>query len=464
MSDLWRLSASELAKGIREKKYSSEEATRSALSRMAEANPAINAVTQDLSEGALEDAKAADAALQRGDDIGPLHGVPITIKENVDQKGWSNTNGIPALDAIIAQSDSPVVDNLRKAGSVIIGRTNVPEFSLRWFSTNPLRGQTLNPWNKDITPGGSSGGAASSLASGIGALAHGNDIGGSLRYPAYSCGIVALRPSLGRIPSYNASAPGDRLIAMTLMAVQGPMARTVADVRLGLEVMSEGSADDPWWAPAPVLNSNKPVKVAVSSWPNASDCAPSVQAALKTTADALQAAGYEVEQVDPPVTEEVMLNWQALITTEIRLSLMDVARQVGSPDINKFLNRVLELTPELDLAGYAQALAMRTGLIRAWQNFMKEYPLVVLPVSKAAPFAQDADLDEARVPSMLLEQAPLYAMNLLGLPSIALPTGLVDGLPTGVQIVGRKFHEADCLDAAEVVEAEVGMVVNRLWG
>lgn len=463
MTDLWRLSARELAAGIRAKEFSSEEATRSALARMAAANPAINAVTQDLSESALEDAKAADAALQRGDDVGSLHGVPITIKENVDQKGWSNTNGIPALDAVIAQTDSPVVANLKKAGGVVIGRTNVPEFSLRWFSTNPLRGRTLNPWNEGITPGGSSGGAASSLAMGIGALAHGNDIGGSLRYPAYSCGIVALRPSLGRIPSYNASTPGDRLIAMTLMAVQGPMARTVADVRLGLDVMSQGSAEDPWWAPAPLLKSDQPIKVAVSSWPNTSDCAPSVQAALKTTADALQAAGYVVEQVDPPVTEEVMLNWQALITAEIRLSLMDVARQVGSPDINKFLDRVLELSPELDLPGYAQALATRTGLIRAWQNFMEQYPLVVLPVSRAAPFPQDADLDDARVPSMLLEQAPLYAMNLLGLPSIALPTGTVDGLPTGVQIVGRKFHEADCLAAAEAVEAEVGMVANRLW-
>ncbi len=204
--DLWRWDAVELAAAIRTRKVSSREAVQSVLERLEAVNPAINAVTVVLGDPALADADAADAAVKRGEAVGMLHGVPVTIKENIDQTGQATTNGIVTFKDVIARSDSPPVANWKRAGAVIVGRTNTPAFSLRWHTDNALRGRTFNPWARERTPGGSSGGAASALASGIAPLAHGNDLGGSVRYPAYCCGVAGIRPTLGRVPPYNPTA------------------------------------------------------------------------------------------------------------------------------------------------------------------------------------------------------------------------------------------------------------------
>ena len=180
---------------------------------MDEVNEKVNAVVVDLREEALIKAKQIDEKIQRNEDVGILSGVPITIKENVDVKGQSTTNGLKAVVDVIAENNSPVVQNLINAGGIIIGRTNTPEISYRWFTDNPLRGLTKNPWSEKITPGGSSGGAASSVALGIGDIAHGNDVGGSIRYPAYACGVTGIKPSFGRVPAYNASAKQERTLA-----------------------------------------------------------------------------------------------------------------------------------------------------------------------------------------------------------------------------------------------------------
>ena len=183
--ELWRLGAVDIALGVRDSRFSCVQVMEAQIGRLHEANPRVNAVTVDLSEAALEAAHNADAAVQSGHSLEPLHGVPVTIKENVDQAGLATTNGVAAFTEVLATENAPVVDNLVKAGAIIIGRTNTPEFSLRWFTDNPLRGRTLNPWDDTRTPGGSSGGAAAGAALGLGAIAHGNDLGGSLRYPAY---------------------------------------------------------------------------------------------------------------------------------------------------------------------------------------------------------------------------------------------------------------------------------------
>ncbi|MEM8689678.1 MAG: amidase family protein, partial [Pseudomonadota bacterium] len=217
MSELWRLSAVDLAGVIRSGQASAREATESALRRLAEANPAVNAVVDEMPDEALASADAIDAALAKGNPVGPLAGVPVTIKVNVDQKGYATTNGLRIQKNLIAEEDNPVVANMRKAGGIIIGRTNTPAFSLHWFTRNSLHGHTLNPHNPTLTPGGSSGGAAAATAVGIGTIGHGTDIAGSVRYPAYACGIHGLRPTLGRIPAVNFSAP-DRLIGGQIMA------------------------------------------------------------------------------------------------------------------------------------------------------------------------------------------------------------------------------------------------------
>lgn len=239
MTDLWKMSATEIADAVRSKQLSAAEVTHAHLERIGSINSSINAVVQEFPNEALASAKAVDEAISQGKDPGVLCGVPVTIKVNVDQTGQATTNGLGLQRNLIAQSDSPVVSNIRAAGGIIVGRTNTPAFSLRWFTKNDLHGQTLNPRNLSITPGGSSGGAAAAVASGMCALGHGTDIAGSIRYPAFACGLHGLRPTLGRIAAYNASGK-DRHIGAQLMAVSGPICRTISDIKIGLEAMSVG--------------------------------------------------------------------------------------------------------------------------------------------------------------------------------------------------------------------------------
>src|SRR6195952_6074388 len=232
MGDLWRLPAADIAALIKSKKVSAKEAASSALSRLDAVNPAINAVVDHRPEEVMAQAAGIDEAIARNEIVGALAGVPVTVKVNIDQQGFATTNGLKLQRDAIAKTNSPVIDNLRKAGAVILGRTNCPAFSYRWFPTNLSHGDTKTPRDPSITPGGSSGGAGAAVAAGIGHLAHGTDIAGSIRYPAYACGVHGLRPSLGRVPAWNPSGP-ERSIGAQLMAVSGPLARTIADLRLG---------------------------------------------------------------------------------------------------------------------------------------------------------------------------------------------------------------------------------------
>jgi amidase len=220
MTELWQLDATELARLIRTGRASSVDAVDSVLKRLHKVNPAINAVVKVFEAEARASAETADAARARGHAPGPLHGVPVTIKINVDLAGTATDNGVVALKDFVTQEDSPVVANLKHAGAIIIGRTNAPAFSMRLYTDNGLHGRTLNPLDPTVTPGGSSGGAGASVAVGIAPIGHGNDIGGSVRIPAYCNGIVGLRPGLGRVPGFNPSSAGaGRGIGAMLMAV-----------------------------------------------------------------------------------------------------------------------------------------------------------------------------------------------------------------------------------------------------
>jgi amidase len=222
MSDeLWRWDTVRLAHAIRTRLVSSKEAVAACLGRLESINPRMNAVVETLAEEALALAERADRELAKGSSLGPLHGVPVTTKINTDQKGCATTNGVAAFASLIADQDSPSIANLRRAGAIVIGRTNAPEFSWRWFTDNELYGETLNPWNGQRTCGGSSGGAAVAVATGMCPLAQGTDFGGSIRHPALCCGIAGLRPTLGRVPAHNTTT-GDRPITAQFMAVHGP--------------------------------------------------------------------------------------------------------------------------------------------------------------------------------------------------------------------------------------------------
>ena len=465
-NEIWSWSAVNTAAAIRQGEISCTEAVQAALDRLQTMNPAVNAVTVDLSEDAIKAARLADDVRTSGVALGPLHGVPITIKENTDQKGQTNPNGVAAFANVIANEDAPLVANLRRAGAIIIGRTNTPEFSLRWFTDNPLRGLTQNPWSHSHTPGGSSGGAAAAVALGIGDIGHGNDLGGSLRYPAYACGLATIRPSLGRIPAYNPSSPSERAPTLQLMSVQGPIAREIRDVRLALQCMAAPDPRDPWWVPAPLDGErpDSPIRVAVTTEPAGIPCHPTVANAIETAAGHLEQAGYAVDRLDPPLVPEIAACWRNLLMTDTQVMTEAAIREHGSTDINQVIDGYIAASTILDLNGYIRALADRTRLLRAWSVFMQTYPLVLAPVSQAPPYPQLEDLKGLdRVRQLFDEQSMLYAVNLLGLPAAAVPTGTVDGVPMGVQIIGPRLREDLCLDAAQTIETAVGVLAKQLW-
>jgi amidase len=467
MSDaLWRRGAVETAAAIRARKVSCVEIVEAHIARMQAANGPVNAITLDLSASARRAAEVADKALAAGAALGPLFGVPVTIKENVDQAGIANTNGVPANRDLIAPSDAPVVKNLLDAGAIVIARTNTPEFSLRWHTKNPLWGETRNPWDPTRTPGGSSGGGAAAVALGIGALAGGSDLGGSLRYPAYCCGIATIRPSLGRVPHHNASLTEERAPATQLMSVQGPLARTVGDVRLGLAAMSARSARDPWWVPAPLVGPMMPppIRVALCIDPFGDGVDPMVADAVKVAGKHLADAGYAVEEVAPPLCAEAAEIFGCLSFTETRATFWETMVKNGSREILDTFGATAELFPMLDLAGYVRALADRTRILRAWSLFQETHPLVLMPVSARPAFRAGEDASgKAAAQAIFRANRFLVIVNLLGLPSAAVPTGIAGGLPMGVQIVGPRLREDLCLDAAEAIEQRAGTLYEALW-
>src|SRR3569832_847580 len=293
MEDLWRLSAADLAALIKSRKVSAREAAAAALARLDAVNPNINAVIDHRPAEVLAQAADVDAAIARGEDAGPLGGVPVTVKVNIDQQGFATTNGLKLQRDAIAGSNSPVVDNLRKAGAVILGRTNCPAFSYRWFTSNLIHGDTKNPRDVSLTPGGSSGGAGSAVAAGIGHIAHGTDIAGSIRYPAYACGVHGLRPTLGRIPAFNPALP-ERPIGPQIMAVSGPLARSVNALRISLAAMSARDVRAPWYVPAPLQGPARNKRAALCLNPDGLATTPEVKAAVTDAGKRLERAGWTV--------------------------------------------------------------------------------------------------------------------------------------------------------------------------
>ena len=462
---LWQWDATALADAIRERRISSREAVGACVERMHAVNPRLNAVTCDLSVEALALADRADEAVARAarthQPLGPLHGVPVTVKENVDQEGCATVNGVAAYRDVIATSDSPVVANWKKAGAVIIGRTNTPAFSFRLDTVNDFRGRTYSPWSRTHTPGGSSGGASASVAAGITPLAHGNDIAGSVRYPAYCTGIAGLRPSFGRVPAYNPTAKSERPISAQLMSVQGPLARSVRDVRLGFEAMARYDARDPWWTPVPLhgFAVDRPVRVAIVD--AAEDLggialSPAVAAALDAAAQALADAGYEVVAEKTPGFARAFELWFEILVPEFRRFMHADFERDGDDGIRTAMRYMLDNVPETDAGTHLKALAERTRAIREWSAFMAHTPLVLTVVSTELPYAHGFDIESAeRTLKLWRECATLMAVPVLGLPGMAVPTGVADGLPVGVQIVGPRFREDLVLDAAEAIEARV---------
>ena len=463
---LWQLSACELADGIRGKRFSCVDVVQSVAARIDAFNPDLNAIVLDLTAEALGEARRADADLAAGRLRGPLHGVPVTIKENVDQAGKPTPNGIPAFRNVIAPDDAPLVRNLKRAGAIVVGRTNTPELSMRLTTDNPLRGRTVNPWHRDASPGGSSGGAGASAAAGFGPIHHGNDIGGSLRYPAFCCGVATVKPTPGRVPAWNPSATSERAMLAQLMSVQGAIARDVRDVRLATEVMARRDPRDPWWVPAPWIGEPipSPIRVAVTKNAHGFPMHPDIDRAIARAAGWLADAGYAVDEIEPPPITEPARAWFSVAVAEMKALLFPVAAQYGSRTIQDIFGYYEQLEDVVDADGYLRGIADRTRMTRAWSIFLDAHPLVLTPFLMRPTYPWDYDARGFEQTKELFT-AGMYShgINYLGLPAGVVPIGLVDGLPAGVQIVGRRFREDVILDAMQAIEDRVGVLARVLW-
>ena len=454
--ELWKWSAVELAEAIRTKKVSSREAVLSCLNRIEEVNPNVNALVEVSPDEALASAEAADRAVASGESIGLLHGVPVSIKVNTDQSGHATTEGLPAFHDNIAGKDSPQVANLRKAGAVLLGRSNSPSFSFRWFTNNELHGRTLNPWDDSRTPGGSSGGAAAAVATGMMPIAHGNDLAGSLRYPAYACGVATIRPTVGRVPSWSSQGYS---LSIQSMGVQGPIARTVGDLRLALASMSKFDPGDPTFVPAPLTSQPLPLPTRIGLVRDVGIASPSaaVNQALDEAAVWLSDAGYIVEEVELPLLADAHSLWHLLCMEDFRLA-MPMVEQIGDEGIIQSAKNFFAAGEEWwgrapQIADILSGYSRRGAFIVQLQQFMEDYPLLLLPNSAEQVFEQDADITSVeRARRVVAAQWPQMSIALFGVPAISVPTSVFNGLPMGVQIVGRKFREDTLFDAAEILE------------
>ena len=454
MTDLWRLSAVELGTLVRSKKVSAKEAATAALARLDAVNPKINAVVDHRPEDLFRQAAAVDAAIARHEEMGPLAGVPVTVKVNIDQEGFATTNGVKLQRDAIAKSNSPVIDNLHKAGAVILGRTNCPAFSYRWFTTNLIHGDTKNPRDPSLTPGGSSGGAGAAVAVGIGHIAHGTDIAGSIRYPAYACGVHGLRPTMGRVPAFNEALP-ERTIGQQISAVSGPLARTIGDLRIALGALSVRNVRDPWWVPAPLEGPPMPKRAALCLEPDGLEAVAQVKAAVADAGRRLERAGWMVETIasTPPLREPAEWLTKLWLGDGYEVQL-DAAERERDPGALACLRGNRNKVFPFDAQALSKALTRRATLTREWLQFFEKYAVLLIPVSAELPFPDNLDLkDDASFVRVWRAQLTLVAIPFMGLPGLTVSMALAGQAPVGVQVVSGRYREDLCLLAGEAIEA-----------
>jgi len=458
-SRLCALPAAELARRVAQREVTAREVVEAHLGRIDEVNPTVNAITAVLADSALAEADRVDSSVADGEPLGPLAGVPFTIKENLDVAGHPTTDGVVAFRDRVAAVDAPAVAQLRAAGAIPLARTNMPDLGMRWHTDSGLFGATRNPWNADLSPAGSSGGEAVALATGMSPLGIGNDYGGSIRLPSAAAGTVGLRPTAGRVASASSTNPFPPPPTLQLFAVDGPMGRRVEDVRLAYELMCGSDPRDPKWVPAPVLGTvPDPIRVAVTTDPGGGGVDPAVAAAVRRAADALADAGAIVEEADPPQVLESAELWRTLTTAELLGVLDHVIRPLGSADASTYLEQSMAHVARLDLAGYVEGMARRHAIAAAWSEFYAGYDLVLGPVATQPVHAVGFDLGGPDNADALWHSHRLVVtVNLLGLPALVVPAGLDDSrLPQGVQLIADRFRESTCLQAGLLVEQALG--------
>lgn len=461
MNELTTKGAAELAGLIATRQVTSTEVVEAHLDRIAELNPQLNAITVTLAEPARAAAADIDRAIAAGVPVGPLAGVPFTVKENVDVAGSATTWGVAALAGQVASVDAPVVARLREAGAIPLARTNMPDFAFRWDTVSGRGGRTLNPWDATRTAGGSSGGDAVALATGMIPLGIGNDLGGSLRVPSQMCGTAAIRPSRGRVADHAVTQPFPPAISMQLTHTVGPMARRVEDLRLALGLLAapDPEARDPRWVPAPLTGPAMAgrVRVAVVLDPAGLGVDPQVRAGVDRAADWLADAGYDVVDAEPPQLMEATQAWVDAIFADVAVMLPHLEPIAGA-DIAQFLGALIGngVFKPVDQAAQHETWIAIHRLGTAWASFLRDHPIILSPVSTERPWTIGEDV--SRVGEIAASMRMVVPVNILGLPSASVPVGIGDGLPQGVQLIGGRFREDLLLDAADAIEQRAGIL------
>jgi len=448
-------SAVAMAAGIRRKEISSHELVRACVERIEQVNPRLNAVVQVCTEQALEDAHAADQALARGNVIGPLHGVPFMLKDAIETKGVICTGGTEGRAHYNPIEDAVVVKRLREAGAILLGKTNCPELGWAWEADNLIYGRTNNPYDLNLSPGGSSGGESAIIAAGGSPFGLGSDAGGSVRFPAHCTGIASIKPTSGRVPrTGHFPGPGGLLDALWQI---GPLARYVEDLALVLPVISGIDMQDAAIVPMPLGDPQavdlRKLRVAFhvdnGIVPPSSD----VAAAVKKAAEALAEAGVSVEEVRPPGIEQTYEIYLALFTADGGAGVESLLKEAGTCRVHPLMQRVLDLQHQR-----AKSVAELGALVGRWDTFRREmlcfmlnYDALLSPVCSFAGMEHGSTYD--RLPSFS------YTMtsNLTGWPAAVVRGGAtLQGLPIGVQIVARPWREDVALAVAQVLQEALG--------
>ncbi|MFT7836250.1 amidase family protein [Saccharothrix sp. BKS2] len=445
---MWERTAAAQAGAVREGRVTAVELVRAHLDRIAEVNPVVNAITRLTADRALADAAEVD----RNPVKGPLAGVPFTVKENIALGGVPTTHGAVRFRDFTAPADAPPVARLRAVGAIPVGHTNMPTLALAGVHTrSELFGDTVNPWDPAVTPGGTSGGDGVAVATGMAALGLGNDSGGSVRIPATFCGVAGLKPTSGRFPADHRLGPDDPPLGAQLFVVDGPLARTAGDLRLAFHALAGADPRDPRAVPVPPTGEHVPRRVAVVADPGGLGVHPDVRRAVEDAAGALADAGYEVVDADVPRLDDALHAYGHLLMTEFAPS-WPVVRTLLGAEGHRYLELSMAKAAPVDLPEYLRLTGVHLGVRRAWAEFLARYPLVLAPVFTEPAPAPGVELTPEGHDLVSRAMRLCTATSFAGLPAVAVPTGLAGGVPVGVQLIGRAYREDTCLDAAEVVE------------
>lgn len=448
-------SATTLARAIREQKISSTEVVAAYLERIEAVNPRLNAVVQLAAETARAQAKAADAALARGEIKGPLHGIPVTVKDAIETAGLISTGGTLGRAAYTPTQDAPAVARLRAAGAIILGVTNVPEMSYGYESDNLVYGRTNNPYDLSRTAGGSSGGEAAIIAAGGSPLGLGGDFAGSIRVPAHFCGIAGLRPTPGRVPGTGYVPTLGGLVG--LLSQNGPLARYVEDLSLMLPVIAGLDWRDPRVIPMPLGDPGrvdlKGLKVAFYTDNGVVSPTPETANAVKAAAQVLAEAGLTVVEDRPPCLEQSTDLFLALISADGGAGMALALQMAGTPEVHPMLQGLLEsMRPQALPAAEFMGLWYRWDMWRsALLSFMAQYDAILCPVCASPAMAHGTTGQQ------LAAFSYVQTYSLTASPGVVVRAGTSpEGLPIGVQVVPRQWREDVALAVAQPIETALG--------